>query len=359
MGYNTNYNNYNPRANAPYAQGGNFPYAQGPYNDPNGEPTEYASRSYNKRPYSRSNRSNDQLEFQIVRCIGVLQENAYTNWRRELNVVCWNNKAPKYDLRDWSPDHSKMSKGICFSLEETVRLYEILHNEVMLIQSETMTNNLSAGTTAAAPAMTMPTQATPTVNAVMQPMAPVNQVAPMNQAAPTMPWAGTTPAKAPTVAPQATPSALDQLAPINPNSPLVTPTNNATNLPNPNGVNSMMTTASFPASTPTPVNEAMPPFSGNGTTLNSEQTPPMSQSLDNAVALMPESTAIAEPAFGANSFAANALQNNSLQGTANLTETSQPEQPQSKAMAPQADTTLTKDQPETTIAPEPLLTPPF
>ena len=39
-------------------------------------------------------------------------------WERQLNMVSWNDREPKYDIRDWSPDGSKMGKGISLSRDE-------------------------------------------------------------------------------------------------------------------------------------------------------------------------------------------------------------------------------------------------
>jgi len=36
---------------------------------------------------------------------------------KELSLVRWNDKAPKYDIREWSPDHSKMGKGVTLTAE--------------------------------------------------------------------------------------------------------------------------------------------------------------------------------------------------------------------------------------------------
>ena len=57
--------------------------------------------------------------------VGVLSENA-KGWRKELNLISWNGAAPKYDLRDWSPGHEKMGKGITLTAEEVQELYKIL-----------------------------------------------------------------------------------------------------------------------------------------------------------------------------------------------------------------------------------------
>ena len=65
------------------------------------------------------------IKFEIVEEIGVLSENA-KGWRKELNKVSWNDAAPKYDLRDWSPDHEKMGKGITLTDDEAKKLKELL-----------------------------------------------------------------------------------------------------------------------------------------------------------------------------------------------------------------------------------------
>lgn len=66
------------------------------------------------------------IKFEIKETIGVLSESA-KGWTKELNLISWNNKAPKYDIREWSPDHSKMGKGITFTAEELKKLRDILN----------------------------------------------------------------------------------------------------------------------------------------------------------------------------------------------------------------------------------------
>lgn len=65
------------------------------------------------------------IKYEIVKEIGVLSENA-KGWTKELNLISWNDAAPKYDIRDWSPNHEKMSKGITLTKEEIEKLKEIL-----------------------------------------------------------------------------------------------------------------------------------------------------------------------------------------------------------------------------------------
>lgn len=65
------------------------------------------------------------IKYEIIEEIGVLSENA-RGWRKELNLVSWNGAAPKYDLRDWAPDHEKMGKGITLNRDEAAALARLL-----------------------------------------------------------------------------------------------------------------------------------------------------------------------------------------------------------------------------------------
>ena len=57
------------------------------------------------------------FKYEITEHIGVISESA-KGWKKELNKISWNGAAPKYDIRDWSPDHEKMGKGVTLSEEE-------------------------------------------------------------------------------------------------------------------------------------------------------------------------------------------------------------------------------------------------
>ena len=66
------------------------------------------------------------IKFEIKEEIAILSEGS-KGWRKELNLVSWNDAAPKYDLRDWAPDHEKMGKGITMTPEEMAKLKEALN----------------------------------------------------------------------------------------------------------------------------------------------------------------------------------------------------------------------------------------
>ena len=69
-----------------------------------------------------------ELKYEIAEELGVLSENE-KGWRKELNLVSWNERETKYDIRDWNPNHDRMSKGITLTKEEEEALYEILKEE--------------------------------------------------------------------------------------------------------------------------------------------------------------------------------------------------------------------------------------
>lgn len=66
-----------------------------------------------------------EIKFEIKETIGTLSEFA-KGWAKELNLVSWNDKEPKYDLREWDPEHNNMGKRTTLNLEELKTLKEIL-----------------------------------------------------------------------------------------------------------------------------------------------------------------------------------------------------------------------------------------
>ncbi|RDW19777.1 YdbC family protein [Oceanobacillus chungangensis] len=66
-----------------------------------------------------------ELKYEIIETVGVLSESP-KGWTKELNLVSWNGRDPKYDLRDWAPNKEKMGKGITLTEEELKSLKSIL-----------------------------------------------------------------------------------------------------------------------------------------------------------------------------------------------------------------------------------------
>ena len=71
-----------------------------------------------------------ELKYEIVKNCGVLSESS-KGWTKEVNLISWNDRAPKYDIREWSPDHTKMGQGVTFSADEIILLRDLL-NEIDL-----------------------------------------------------------------------------------------------------------------------------------------------------------------------------------------------------------------------------------
>lgn len=65
------------------------------------------------------------IKYEITQSIACLSEEK-SGWTKELNLVSWNGNEPKYDIRSWSADHSKMGKGITLTREELVQLASVL-----------------------------------------------------------------------------------------------------------------------------------------------------------------------------------------------------------------------------------------
>lgn len=67
------------------------------------------------------------IKFEIKENVGTISENN-KGWSKELNLISWNEREAKFDIRDWSPEHEKMGKGITLSKDELIKLREILNN---------------------------------------------------------------------------------------------------------------------------------------------------------------------------------------------------------------------------------------
>ncbi len=66
-----------------------------------------------------------EFKYEVVKELGVVSE-APNGWKKELNLVSWNDREPVYDLRTWSPEKDRMGKGITLSEEEVQELKAIL-----------------------------------------------------------------------------------------------------------------------------------------------------------------------------------------------------------------------------------------
>jgi hypothetical protein len=69
----------------------------------------------------------DDIDYEIVMQIGLLSQSA-SGWTKEVNLISWNGRAPKYDIRDWAPGHQKMGRGVTLSREEMLALRDLLNS---------------------------------------------------------------------------------------------------------------------------------------------------------------------------------------------------------------------------------------
>lgn len=69
----------------------------------------------------------DNFSFKIIKELGILSTNP-KGWSLELNMVSWNERDPKYDIRTWDPSHEKMGKGITLKNEELKQLKQLLNS---------------------------------------------------------------------------------------------------------------------------------------------------------------------------------------------------------------------------------------
>ncbi|MGI6136937.1 MAG: YdbC family protein [Christensenellales bacterium] len=69
-----------------------------------------------------------EFQYEIVNAYGILST-SNRGWTKELNLISWNGRSPKYDIREWSPDHDRMGKGVTLTEEEAAELKVILNKQ--------------------------------------------------------------------------------------------------------------------------------------------------------------------------------------------------------------------------------------
>lgn len=60
----------------------------------------------------------DNVTWEIRKRLGVLSTNEKTGWTKEANIVSWNNGPAKLDIREWNPEHDRMSRGLALKEDE-------------------------------------------------------------------------------------------------------------------------------------------------------------------------------------------------------------------------------------------------
>ena len=70
-----------------------------------------------------------EIKYEIVEQVGILSEST-KGWTKELNKISWNGGEPKYDIRDWAPEHEKMGKGVTLNYDEAKKLLALLKDNL-------------------------------------------------------------------------------------------------------------------------------------------------------------------------------------------------------------------------------------
>ncbi|MEN6317000.1 MAG: PC4/YdbC family ssDNA-binding protein [Clostridiaceae bacterium] len=65
------------------------------------------------------------LKFEIKKSVGIIGEGT-KGWKKEVNLVSWNDRKPKLDIRDWDETHEKMGKGVTLNKGEVGELKKLL-----------------------------------------------------------------------------------------------------------------------------------------------------------------------------------------------------------------------------------------
>ncbi len=68
-----------------------------------------------------------EIKYDIIKRIGVLSKSA-SGWTKEINLISWNDREAKYDIREWSPDRERRGKGVTLSTDELSALKELLNH---------------------------------------------------------------------------------------------------------------------------------------------------------------------------------------------------------------------------------------
>lgn len=70
-----------------------------------------------------------EVTFEIMKELGAIAGETSTGWQRLLCIVSWNGNPPKFDIRDWSPDRMRMTRGITLDEKQARIVMELLEKE--------------------------------------------------------------------------------------------------------------------------------------------------------------------------------------------------------------------------------------
>lgn len=83
------------------------------------------AKALDDRKSERFDQRRDPVTYEIIDHIGKLSTSS-SGWSREVNIVAWNGRQGRLDIRDWDPEHKKMSRGIGLNGTEVTVLKDLL-----------------------------------------------------------------------------------------------------------------------------------------------------------------------------------------------------------------------------------------
>ena len=83
----------------------------------------------NEKSQTEKKKAGKDIKHEIIESLGVISTSS-AGWTKEVNLISWNDNPAKIDIRDWSPKHEKIGKGITLTTEEAAQLIEILQSEI-------------------------------------------------------------------------------------------------------------------------------------------------------------------------------------------------------------------------------------
>ena len=82
--------------------------------------------------------SNERISYKVIANVGILAQYP-TGCSKEVNIVSWNAGPAKLDIRDWSEDHEKMSRGITLTADEVQRFVDSVQARDAITMLQNMT----------------------------------------------------------------------------------------------------------------------------------------------------------------------------------------------------------------------------
>lgn len=83
----------------------------------------------NQKAKTEKGQGMKEIQYEIVKEIAVLSKGD-SGYTKEINLISWNGREPKYDIRSFSPNREKCGKGITLNADEAAALLEALQKEV-------------------------------------------------------------------------------------------------------------------------------------------------------------------------------------------------------------------------------------